>query len=278
MKNYIAFLLLSLVTLACHADPGFFISNGWWIRTPEAGANATDRTFEWVYSEGAPSCDIANCKIAGGLYNSGYRYFGPVVATESSKGTAQSTFSSVNVEIRQADTYEMVVERFKSTYGASGTVWKPRSMSVYDNEYRPWDCMAVYKQTNSGATPSEAVSGTCISTRERTSSPETCNITGPTSINHGLMEVSEVNGNTAQINASVTCPVTTYVQYRIISQNVKLGNGITSQIKVNNSTNPPYQQVKAGVATNVPISSTLVATNPQPGQFYGSSVIVVNVY
>lgn len=278
MKNYIAFLLLSLATLACHADPGFFVSNGWWIRTPEAGTNTTDRTFEWAYSEGAPSCDIANCKIAGGLYNAGYRYFGPVITTEPSRGSAVSSRSPSYVEIRSTDTYAMVVERFKSTYGTSGSVWMPRSLSVWSNEFRPWDCMAVYQQANSGTTPSDAVSGTCVSTRERTSTPETCNITGPTAINHGLMEVSEVNGKTAQINATVTCPVTTYVQFKIISQNINLGNGITSQIKVNNSTYPPTQQVKAGVATSVQISSTLVATNPQPGQFSGSSVIVVNVY
>lgn len=279
MKNYIAFLLLSLATLACHADPGFFVSNGWWVRTPEAGTNTTDRTFEWAYSEGAPSCNITNCKIAGGLYNAGYRFFGPVITTDPSKGTADSFFAmGTYVGIRSTDTYAMVVERFKSTYGVSGTAWVPKRTSVWANGYRPWDCMSVYKDANNGSTLSEAVSGTCIRTTERTFEPATCNITGPTAINHGLMEVSEVNGKTAQINATVTCPVTTYVQFRIISQNVNLGNGITSQIKVNNSTSPPSQQVKAGVATSVPITSTLVATNPQPGQFSGSSVIVVNVY
>ncbi|WP_447872186.1 MrpH family fimbial adhesin [Serratia fonticola] len=103
-----------------------------------------------------------------------------------------------------------------------------------------------------------------------------CDITGPTVLDHGLVDGTDFNGNTASLTAKITCPTPAKV---VISSNntVNFYNGIQSTITVNGAKFPPPITING--SADVEMASTLAPTGTtvKAGAFSGSAVVVVDV-
>jgi len=107
-----------------------------------------------------------------------------------------------------------------------------------------------------------------------------CDITGPTVLDHGLVDSTDFNGNTASLTAKITCPTPAKVVITVpaLSDNtVNFYNGIQSTITINGSKFP--LPITINGSADVQIASTLAPTGGtvKAGAFSGSAVVVVEV-
>ncbi|MGK8665335.1 MrpH family fimbial adhesin [Serratia marcescens] len=102
-----------------------------------------------------------------------------------------------------------------------------------------------------------------------------CDITGPSTLDYGMLDINSVNGQVARLDATIQCTGAATVGLTSSSTNVSLGNGITATLKFNNG-NARVNINSGGVAT-VQIESTLSGTNPVAGNFSGSVAVIVSV-
>lgn len=189
------------------------------------------------------------------------------------------------VAVTPEDTWASLTSKFTAQYGSSGSAtWK--AVTTDDPNAFIRVCIAAYKATvdstiissNGGniSTSFMIDPGTC-STIAVTPDPTTCDIVGPNTIAHGTINAAEVNGYSTAINATVTCSAAATIGFRILNQSINVGNGITSQLKVNGSATPSTINVTQSIPKTITISSTLQATNPTAGTISGSSTIIVDV-
>lgn len=107
-----------------------------------------------------------------------------------------------------------------------------------------------------------------------------CDITGPTILDHGLVDSAAISGNIASLTATITCPTPANVVITVsgVTDNtVNFWNGIQSTITINGSKFPPPMTING--AADVQIESTLSPTGStvKAGTFSGSAVVVVSV-
>lgn len=224
-------------------------------------------------------------------YAAGYRYYGPVVKlneTVTGPGSASADWFSIpdselSIAINSGDTWPALAARFAQTFGSSGTktVYTYGPSEVGKTIYTYFDtCMGVGKTRGYNSPNLQAYAvvdpQTCSKTQQ-TSTPTTCDIVGPTTIAHGTINAAEVNGYSSTINATVTCSAAATIGFRILNQSINVGNGITSELKVNGSATPSTISVTKSIPKAITISSTLQATNPTAGTISGSSTIIVDV-
>ena len=222
-------------------------------------------------------------------YSAGFRYYGPIVKLkESRQGSSMDWMSmpdsELSIAINPGDTWPALAARFAQTFGLSGTksVYTYGPSEVSDTIFTFYDtCIGVSKRRgfNASLLPSDALADpvTCSKT-QKTPTPITCDIVGPNTIAHGMINAAEVNnGYSTTINASVTCSAAATIGFRILNQSINVGNGITSQLKVNGSATPSTISVARSIPKTITISSTLQATNPTAGTISGSSTIIVDV-
>lgn len=216
-------------------------------------------------------------------YAAGYRYYGPTIhGTETITGSVldfNAISSELSIAINSGDTWPSLADRFAKTYGQSGT----KAISTYTGGATSTftyfnSCFGVTKVQGMNVTSVQAYTDltTCAKTQQ-TSTPATCDIVGPNTIAHGTINAAEVNGYSTTIDASVTCSAAATIGFRILNQSINVGNGITSQLKVNGSATPTTISVEKSTPKAITISSTLQATNPTAGTISGSSTIIVDI-
>ncbi len=166
-------------------------------------------------------------------------------------------------------------EVMKRTGLGSGGSWKGKAWRVNANTGNTRTCV-VYEGPNSR---NARLTTSCVNTVNR---PFTtgCDITGPTVLDHGLVDSTAFDGNTASLTATISCPTAAKVVITVpgVSDNtVNLYNGIQSTITINGSKFPPPITING--SADVQIESTLAPTGGtvKAGAFSGSAVVVVDV-
>lgn len=195
------------------------------------------------------------------------------------------TANTPYVTIEPNDLWGDLAAKFAAKYGSSGT--KTLSvMSTINNgknfaSYVKACAAAVYQINPSALLLEETghilVDNETCSKVQTAPTPTTCDIAGANEIAHGIVNISDVNGYSTKINATVTCSAQATVGFRIVNQRINLGNGISSQLLVNNSLTPENIRVATNTPVNVTIESKLEATAPEPGSISGSSIIIVEI-
>ncbi|OKP24622.1 MrpH family fimbial adhesin [Serratia fonticola] len=166
-------------------------------------------------------------------------------------------------------------ELMKRTGLGSGGSWKGKASRINANTGNTRTCV-VYEGPNS---TNARLTTSCVNTNNK---PFTtgCDITGPTVLDHGLVDGTAIAGNTASLTATITCPTPAKVVITVpaLSDNTtSFGNGIQSTITINGSKFPSPIIINGSV--NVQIESTLAPTGGtvKAGAFSGSAVVVVDV-
>lgn len=180
--------------------------------------------------------------------------------------------TQINFGVRtvKGDTWESINQRFADTYGAVGSYTNTFNSNILGGTTTKYICMMLI---NDAGTLRSAKTG-CGLLAKSAANPVTCDITGPTTIDHGFVDIANVNGNKASMTATISCtgPTSLAIQSR---GSASLGNGITSQLTVDGVVYPPTRRITG--PTNIQIESTLQATTPVAGNFSGSSVLIIEV-
>lgn len=166
-------------------------------------------------------------------------------------------------------------EVMKRTGLGSGGSWKGKAWRVNQNIGNTRTCVIYEGPDGRGA----RLSTSCVNTVLK---PFTtgCDITGPTVLDHGLVESTAIVGNTASLTATITCPTPAKVVITVPGvwdNTVNFNNGIQSTITINGSKFPPPITING--SADVQIASTLTPTGStvKAGAFSGSAVVVVDV-
>lgn len=166
-------------------------------------------------------------------------------------------------------------ELMKRTGLGSGGSWKGKSTRVNANTGTARTCV-VYEGPNSN---NARLTTSCVNTLIK---PFTtgCDITGPTVLDHGLVDSTAFDGNTASLTATISCPTPAKVVITLpglYDNTVSFYNGIQSTITVNGAKFPPPITING--SADVQIASTLSPTGStvKAGAFSGSAVVVVDV-
>ncbi|MDX7780545.1 PapG chaperone-binding domain-containing protein [Aeromonas hydrophila] len=223
---------------------------------------------------------------SGDLYAQGMRWFGlaaHVVRFADGTPTPQENFASLfgsalTVPILPGETWADVSQKFITKFGPAGAHTSPWGFNkIY--VYEACAAASICNDCGASGTSVRIYSGSCSSVPW---TPIACNI-GNTSllIDHGTLNIDEVNGHSATTTTSVTCDSSATIRFRLSDQRPNLGNGIYSDIYINNQGftgavgNINYSVPSSGLPLT--IESRLVSSNPQPGLFSGSVVIIMDV-
>ncbi|MFT2797357.1 PapG chaperone-binding domain-containing protein [Serratia sp. N21D137] len=263
----------SLITLLClMASPSSFAA---FVITSAQFDQATQELF-FTYTDGVEQYDTTNIRPANTSYfnvcvtknNVGWNAY----ATDTYCAFSYYTSTYAKNYYYWADFQKELMKRTR--LGTSGS-WKGKASSVNANIGNTRTCV-VYE----GADGRNArLTTSCVNTVLK---PFTtgCDITGPTVLDHGLVDSTDFNGNTASLTAKITCPTPAKVVITVpaLSDNtVNFYNGIQSTITINGSKFPPPITING--SADVQIASTLTPTGGtvKAGAFSGSAVVVVDV-
>ena len=183
--------------------------------------------------------------------------------------TDQSAVSDgSDVAIVRGETWEQLNARWSAKYGNSASRLFYSGSSDQGNQGR-YMCMLLISASGTtryktGCTPIDYSKSTV-----------SCDITGPSTLDYGMLDINSVNGQVARLDATIQCNGATTVGLTSSPPTVTLGNGITATLKLNSGN--ARVQINSGGTATVPIESTLSATNPVAGNFSGSAVVVINV-
>jgi len=121
------------------------------------------------------------------------------------------------------------------------------------------------------------LSSSCVTTQYK-SFATSCDITGPSILDHGLVDGTNVTGNTAKITATVSCSSLSTVIFSIAPDNgVSFYNGIQSTITVDGQKYPSPKSVNGSADFEIASTLSLTGSTVKAGAFSGSAVIVVDV-
>ncbi|SIR20404.1 MrpH family fimbial adhesin [Aeromonas hydrophila] len=164
-------------------------------------------------------------------------------------------------------TWEQLMKLYTDTYGRGGN--QTISTTLNSSGVGMISCFVGASSTDV-ATP---LASTCSII---TSVVNTCDwFTNDVGITHGNMDVNDVNGNVAELNASFQCLIPSTVKVRFMNSSVYLGNNVTSNLTVNGSSSSAVLPVN-GSAT-VTLRSTLQTSGAQAGPLSGSAVAIIDV-
>ncbi|WP_426010542.1 PapG chaperone-binding domain-containing protein [Aeromonas salmonicida] len=221
---------------------------------------------------------------SGDLYAMGFKYFGlssRVVRFANGDPVASPNYiamvSNGVVALSPGDTWQQAVQKFTNQYGQSGSI---KSVHNITNYYVYEACIAAAKCDDCGNQgPDNMIYPGSCSTIDVTNN--SCSIDSQGVIDHGSLNVSEVNGHTAETSAFISCNTAALIRLRVINSNIYLGNGINSDLYIDDAStgitsSPPQYYLGSGTRT-IKISSKLSASAPQPGPFSGSSTIIVDI-
>lgn len=107
-----------------------------------------------------------------------------------------------------------------------------------------------------------------------------CDISGPTIIDHGVIDSASFVGKEASINLQITCPIASKVVISIRNANlntINFNNGIKSEITINGVKYP--SPILVDNSQNIILKSTLTSSGSAvlTGNFSNSAVVVVDV-
>lgn len=277
------FLLASTLISQAHAEPRVIITNAFLKQRDILGGIVT---ASWATIESK----------AGGYptslhpYDDGFYTYQAGIRYRFYKNDSPTTYNEywdalwgggrVAVRIQPEDTWETLAAKYVKEVGASGTAdwfhYKPETPGY--THVIVQTCMIVAKNNWGQIADSSAIAADPLSCSNipEVENPAVCDIAinGSNTLDHATLNESAVNGHTATATATLSCNKPASVGFRFLSQSVELGNGITSTIKINDSLSPI---VSVNKPTNVTIKSTLAASNPLPGPFAGSAIIIAEV-
>ncbi|MBC6558987.1 hypothetical protein GW721_23975 [Citrobacter braakii] len=236
---------------------------------------ATGELF-FTYTDGVEQFDTANIRPQYTSYfnvcvtgvNVGWNAF----ASDSYCAFNYSTTYYANNYYYWSDFQKEIMKR---TGLGTGGSWKGGTSPINKNTSATRTCV-VY-ETPSGKSMRLATS--CVNTLLKPFATG-CDITGPTVLDHGLVDSAAIAGNIASLTATITCPTPASVVIAVpgVTDNtVNFLNGIQSTITINGSKFPPPITING--STDVQIESTLSPTGStvKTGTFSGSAVVVVSV-
>lgn len=223
---------------------------------------------------------------SGNLMASGMYYFGiGTIVVRKSNGDPSpwaepyGGLLGINkgaISLSNGDDWAKAVEKFIAKYGSSGALTSGTNLNtVY--EYQA--CAFASQCSNCGTSYLTIYPGSCSTIPWN---PVSCNIRDSSLlIDHGTLALGEVNGHSASTTTEVRCSSNAIVRFRISDSRTYLGNNISSDIYVNgrgfggswgdmNYTVPNW-------GLPVTVESRLVSSNPQPGPFSGSVVLILDV-
>ncbi|WP_323912544.1 PapG chaperone-binding domain-containing protein [Aeromonas veronii] len=220
---------------------------------------------------------------SGDLYAMGYKYFGlasRMVRFSNGNPVASPNYIAMipnaSVALAPGDTWQQAVQKFINQYGQAGSIKSSSNITTY---YVYEACVAVAKCNNCGSQGAENIiyPGSCVSINFANNA---CSIDSQGLIDHGSLNISEVNGHTAKISANISCDMPALIRLRVVNSTAYLGNGINSDLYIDgaatgNTSSPLQYNVSSSRA--IEISSILSASSPQPGTFSGSSLVLVDV-
>lgn len=220
---------------------------------------------------------MGDTAASGDLYAMGFKYFGlssRVVSNPSPNYIGM--IPNASVALAPGDTWQQAVQKFINQYGQSGSIKSVNNLTTY---YKYEACVAVAKCNNCGSQGTENMlyPGSCVSIDFTNNS---CSIDSQGLIDHGSLNISEVNGHSAETSAFISCDRPALIRLRVINSTAYLGNGINSELYIDGAStgitsSPPQYNVSSSRTIN--ISSKLIASAPQPGPFSGSSTIIVDI-
>lgn len=215
--------------------------------------------------------------VSGDLYAMGFKYFGlssRVLNNPSPNYIAM--IPNASVALSPGDTWEQAVQKFINQYGQSGTIKSTTNITTY---YKYEACVAAAKCNSCGSQGADNMlyPGSCASIDFANNS---CSIDSQGLIDHGSLNISEVNGHSAETSAFISCDRPALIRLRVINSTAYLGSGINSELYIDGAStgitsSPPQYNVSSSRTIN--ISSKLIASAPQPGPFSGSSTIIVDI-
>lgn len=184
--------------------------------------------------------------------------------------------SNNSIPVESGDTWDTLAQKYIDRYGVGSRTSSWGLSSLYRYEA----CMSVSRCAScGGALVMLTMPNSCSAVPVV---PVTCNISqAAIQLDHGALQVSEVDGDVASADLTVSCSAQTHVVFRVLGARVNLGKGITSKIYISGTDmGGPNSEVTYEVPSwglTVPVESRLESSNPQEGQFSGSTVIIVNV-
>lgn len=262
----------SLIALLClMASPSSFAAL---VITSAQFDQATQELF-FTYTDGIEQYDTTNIRPAHTSYFN-------VCVTKNNVGWnayATDTYCAFSYYTFYAKNYyywaDFQKELMKMTGFGTGGSWKGKPSIATGNTGITRTCV-VYEGADGR---SARLTTSCVNTVLK---PFTtgCDITGPTVLDHGLVDSTDFNGNTASLTAKITCPTPAKVVITVpaLSDNtVNFYNGIQSTITINGSKFP--LPITINGSADVQIASTLAPTGGtvKAGAFSGSAVVVVEV-
>lgn len=105
--------------------------------------------------------------------------------------------------------------------------------------------------------------------------PTSCSFTGTPNIDHGTLTADQVNERQNSVSISINCNRATYATIANLGGTINLGRGVTSTLTFDGRGSGTIY-LPAGNSAHT-VTSTLRASNPSPGDLYGSSTIVINL-
>ena len=220
---------------------------------------------------------------SGDLYAMGFKYFGlasRVVRFSNGNPVASPNYigmiPNASVALAPGDTWQQAVQKFTSQYGQAGSIKSTVNITDY---YVYEACVAVAKCNNCGSQGPDNIlyPGSCVSIDFTNNS---CSIDSQGLIDHGSLNISEVNGHTAETSAFISCDRPALIRLRVINSTAYLGNGINSELYIDGASTgitSSLPQYNVSSSRTINISSKLIASAPQPGPFSGSSTIIVDI-
>lgn len=166
-------------------------------------------------------------------------------------------------------------ELMKRTGLGTGGSWKGQTFRVNNNIGLARTCI-IYEGPDY---KTSRLATSCVNTVIK---PFTtgCDITGPTVLDHGLVDSEAIAGNIASLTATITCPTSAKVVITVsgVTDNtVNFLNGIQSTITINGSKFPPPITIDGSADVKIESNLSLTGSVVKTGEFIGSAVVVVSV-
>lgn len=163
-------------------------------------------------------------------------------------------------------TWEQLMKLYTDTYSRSGS--QTISTNLNGSGVGSISCFV-------GATSTDVATPVASTCSIITSVVNSCDwFTNDVGIAHNSMDINNVNGNVAEMNAAFQCAIPSAVKVRFMNNSVYLGNNVTSNLTVNGGSSAV---LPVNGSATVTLRSTLQTSGAQAGPLSGSAIVIIDV-
>jgi hypothetical protein len=102
-----------------------------------------------------------------------------------------------------------------------------------------------------------------------------CSIPNVATLDHGIMDLSQVDGHASTTNMTVNCNGVAAVDFRLMNDVIPVSSGVTSTLTIDNYT--PGSVVSVNTSQNFTLRSVLTGSSPATGPLNGASIVILDV-